>query len=296
MGFTFGYGAPMGYAAAAGRIDAGWFAIYAAAILWDLGFDTIYAHQDREDDALVGVKSTARLFAGSTRPFLAAVFAADARGARGGRRGDGRLGLVLSSRCSSPAAMFAWQVRAIDIDDPGALPAPLPPPPRDRARRLARDPARPAVTDGGVHPRQHGARATPPLVPEIALHLATEITPIWRATEAWLAEANVDPPFWAFAWPGGQATGAARARQSRAGRGPARARFRRRQRHRRHRLRQGGRDRGGGRNRPARRRRDRRSTRAANAVRGRRRWPRMWSGRIAAGISSCAAMSATRRR
>ena len=37
------------------------------------------------------------------------------------------------------------------------------------------------------------------------LHLATEITPIWQATEAWLAERNVAPPFWAFAWPGGQA-------------------------------------------------------------------------------------------
>jgi len=44
-----------------------------------------------------------------------------------------------------------------------------------------------------------------PLVPEIALHLATEITPIWQASEAWLHRANVEPPFWAFAWPGGQA-------------------------------------------------------------------------------------------
>jgi predicted nicotinamide N-methyase len=44
-----------------------------------------------------------------------------------------------------------------------------------------------------------------PLVPEIALHLATEITPIWQATEAFLAEHGVEPPFWAFAWPGGQA-------------------------------------------------------------------------------------------
>lgn len=44
-----------------------------------------------------------------------------------------------------------------------------------------------------------------PLVPEIALHLAREITPIWQATEAWLAQRHVDPPFWAFAWPGGQA-------------------------------------------------------------------------------------------
>jgi predicted nicotinamide N-methyase len=44
-----------------------------------------------------------------------------------------------------------------------------------------------------------------PLVPEIALYLASEITPIWQAAEDWLAERNVDPPFWAFAWPGGQA-------------------------------------------------------------------------------------------
>jgi predicted nicotinamide N-methyase len=42
------------------------------------------------------------------------------------------------------------------------------------------------------------------LVPEITLHLATEITPIWRATEAWLATEGIEPPFWAFAWPGSQ--------------------------------------------------------------------------------------------
>jgi len=47
--------------------------------------------------------------------------------------------------------------------------------------------------------------ARAPLVPEIALHLATEITPIWQATESWLHEQNIEPPFWAFAWPGGQA-------------------------------------------------------------------------------------------
>jgi predicted nicotinamide N-methyase len=51
----------------------------------------------------------------------------------------------------------------------------------------------------------HTAIARTRLVPELALHLATEITPIWGATEAWLAERNVEPPFWAFAWPGGQA-------------------------------------------------------------------------------------------
>src|ERR1700730_12508801 len=75
MGFTFGFGAPLGYAAGAGRLDAAWAALYGAAILWDLGFDTIYAHQDREDDALVGVKSTARLFGERTRPFLVICYA-----------------------------------------------------------------------------------------------------------------------------------------------------------------------------------------------------------------------------
>ena len=47
--------------------------------------------------------------------------------------------------------------------------------------------------------------AAPPLVPEIKLHLATEITPIWEATEATLAAMNLPPPYWAFAWAGGQA-------------------------------------------------------------------------------------------
>jgi predicted nicotinamide N-methyase len=51
----------------------------------------------------------------------------------------------------------------------------------------------------------HTILGWPPLVPEIALYLATEITPIWQATEDWLAARNVAPPFWAFAWPGGQA-------------------------------------------------------------------------------------------
>jgi predicted nicotinamide N-methyase len=52
----------------------------------------------------------------------------------------------------------------------------------------------------------HTTVARASLVPEIALHLATEITPIWQATEDWLREKNIEPPFWAFAWPGGQAT------------------------------------------------------------------------------------------
>jgi predicted nicotinamide N-methyase len=47
--------------------------------------------------------------------------------------------------------------------------------------------------------------ASPPLVPEVRLHLASEVTPLWQATEATLAETGLPPPYWAFAWPGGQA-------------------------------------------------------------------------------------------
>jgi predicted nicotinamide N-methyase len=59
--------------------------------------------------------------------------------------------------------------------------------------------------DSAVFVRRNTAIVTPPLVPEIRLHLATEITPIWRATEETLARNAVPPPFWAFAWAGGQA-------------------------------------------------------------------------------------------
>ncbi len=117
MGFTFGFGAPLGYAAAAVRVDAAWAAIYAAAILWDLGFDTIYAHQDREDDALVGVKSTARLFAEHTRPFLAACYAGTllALASAGWLAG---LSAWFYLALALPAALFARQVALIDIDAP----------------------------------------------------------------------------------------------------------------------------------------------------------------------------------
>ena len=53
--------------------------------------------------------------------------------------------------------------------------------------------------------RRHTRLTRSALVPEIRLHLATEITPIWQATEAWLVEQGIEPPFWAFAWPGSQA-------------------------------------------------------------------------------------------
>ena len=61
------------------------------------------------------------------------------------------------------------------------------------------------LDDPGAFIRAQTAIATPPLVPEIRLHLATELVPLWQATEASLAAEGVPPPYWAFAWPGGQA-------------------------------------------------------------------------------------------
>ena len=61
------------------------------------------------------------------------------------------------------------------------------------------------MTDRAAFIRDHTRIGTAPLVPELRLHLADEITPIWQASETWLAARNVEPPFWAFAWAGGQA-------------------------------------------------------------------------------------------
>ena len=66
-------------------------------------------------------------------------------------------------------------------------------------------PTEAAAAGGEAFIRANTALSHAPLVPEVALHLATEITPIWQASEAWLRRAGVEPPFWAFAWPGGQA-------------------------------------------------------------------------------------------
>jgi predicted nicotinamide N-methyase len=63
----------------------------------------------------------------------------------------------------------------------------------------------PPISDADAFIRANTAIGTPSLVPEISLHLATEVTPLWHATEATLAKSQLPPPYWAFAWPGGQA-------------------------------------------------------------------------------------------
>jgi len=70
LGLTFNWGALLGWAAVRGDLGVPALMLYGAGIFWTLGYDTIYAHQDKEDDALIGVKSTALFLGENTRPWL----------------------------------------------------------------------------------------------------------------------------------------------------------------------------------------------------------------------------------
>jgi 4-hydroxybenzoate polyprenyltransferase len=117
LGLAFSWGALMGWAAAFGRLDAPALALYAGSIAWVIGYDTVYAHQDRDDDALIGIKSTALLFGPRTKPMLAIFYgvAVGLIGLAGMLAGAGALfGLGLAAF----AAHLAWQIARLDIGDP----------------------------------------------------------------------------------------------------------------------------------------------------------------------------------
>src|SRR6266700_6221323 len=117
LGLAFSWGALMGFAVTFGRIDVTALVLYAGAISWVIGYDTIYAHQDAEDDALIGVKSTARLFGDRTYQALIlfyglAVMLIGVALASGDARWPAWLGLAAF------AVHLAWQIRRLRIDDP----------------------------------------------------------------------------------------------------------------------------------------------------------------------------------
>ena len=117
LGLAFSWGALMGWAAAFGALALPPLLLYAGSISWVIGYDTIYAHRDREDDALIGIKSTALLFGERTKPMLAlfyglAVFLLGAAGFAGGA------GLVFALGLLAFAAHLAWQIFRLDIADP----------------------------------------------------------------------------------------------------------------------------------------------------------------------------------
>ena len=114
-----------------GRLDAPALLLYAGSIAWVIGYDTIYAHQDREDDALIGVKSTARLFGTRTRPVLLGFYALAVLliGLAGAAAGAGPVFVV---GCILFGAHLGWQIDRLDIDDPGSMPAAVQVEPRRR--------------------------------------------------------------------------------------------------------------------------------------------------------------------
>jgi len=116
LGLAFSWGALMGFAVTLGRIDAAALVLYAGSICWVIAYDTIYAHQDAEDDVLVGIKSTALLFGENTKPALtifysAAVVLIGIALWLAGAGWPAALGLAAF------AAHLAWQVRRLDISD-----------------------------------------------------------------------------------------------------------------------------------------------------------------------------------
>ena len=116
LGLAFSYGALMGWPAAFGRLDWPAIVLYAGSISWVIGYDTIYAHQDREDDLLIGIKSTALLFGENTRPILAGFYAgAVVLIGIAGLMAGGQLIFVLG--LIAFAAHLAWQVVRLDIND-----------------------------------------------------------------------------------------------------------------------------------------------------------------------------------
>jgi 4-hydroxybenzoate polyprenyltransferase len=117
LGLAFSWGALMGWAAAFGRLDLPAYLLYAGSIAWVIHYDTIYAHQDSEDDAIVGLKSTALLFGDRTRPMLA-LFSAVAVLCIGLAGLTAGAGVVFALGLAAFAAHLAWQVRTIDIADP----------------------------------------------------------------------------------------------------------------------------------------------------------------------------------
>src|SRR6266568_242020 len=117
LGLAFSWGALMGFAVTFGRIDVSAIALYAGSIAWVIGYDTIYAHQDSEDDALIGIKSTARLFGERTHRALAVFYslAVVLLGLAGWSAGAG---VIFAFGLAAFAAHLAWQVWRLDIDDP----------------------------------------------------------------------------------------------------------------------------------------------------------------------------------
>jgi len=117
LGLTFNWGALLGWAAIKGNLEAPALILYLAGIFWTLGYDTIYAHQDKEDDLMAGVKSSALKLGKNTRPWLM-VFYSTAILLTGVAGFYAKLSWPFYVVLALAAGQLLWQVTDVNIDDP----------------------------------------------------------------------------------------------------------------------------------------------------------------------------------
>lgn len=119
LGLTFNFGALMGWAAVMNDVSVAAVLLYGAGFFWTLGYDTIYAHQDIEDDMKVGIKSTARLFGSKSRKYVTAFYAL--AWLLLGLAGLAATGSSVIFLFLIPVAVhFGWQVKYWYINDPAS--------------------------------------------------------------------------------------------------------------------------------------------------------------------------------
>lgn len=116
LGLAFSWGALMGWAAELGELNLAPLLLYGAAIAWTIGYDTIYAHQDKEDDALLGLKSTALRFGEKTKPWLVLFYGIAFIGIAAAGIAAGA-SLVFCMVLVTGAAHLIWQIATLDVSD-----------------------------------------------------------------------------------------------------------------------------------------------------------------------------------
>jgi len=117
LGLAFSWGALLGWTSVLARLDWPAVVLYAGAVAWTIGYDTIYAHQDRDEDGILGLKSTALRFGRTTRSWLAALYAlAWIAITLGGVMAHAGTAFLLGMVAAG--GQLAWQVMTLDIDDP----------------------------------------------------------------------------------------------------------------------------------------------------------------------------------
>jgi len=119
LGMTFNWGAFMGWAAVHGAVDMPAIALYAGCLFWTLGYDTIYAHQDKEDDLRIGVKSTALRLGNKTKQAVGLFYSCALAGwmAAGWMAGSSLWFFIL---LILPALQLGWQLCTVRLDDPAS--------------------------------------------------------------------------------------------------------------------------------------------------------------------------------